>query len=119
MEKMQPNIRPVITVRAANEKIFFGPGVIMIMEALESSGAMKEACNQTGISYSKAWKILNNVEEQVGYPVVVRQHGGQNGGGCRVTDEGRALMERYRKAETAIKEYSEQVFSEIFEVECE
>ena len=108
-------IKPVITVRAARNKVFWGPGVMMILEALEATGSMKDACKQTGISYSKAWKILNRAEEQLGVPVIVRQQGGCSGGGSVITEIGRELMERYRQAQKRIDTYSRQVFREIFD----
>jgi len=107
------NIRPVVSVRAAKDGVFFGPGAMMIMEALEAAGAMKDACRDTGISYSKAWRILNEVERQLGYPVVSRQHGGQSGGGCIVTPAGREIMSKFREAEERIHAYSELVFKEL------
>jgi len=113
--KMQTGkMKPVITVRVANEGVFFGPGVMMILEALETHGAMKDACRQTGISYSKAWRILNEVERQLGYPVVSRQHGGSSGGGCMVTPAGQKIMSSYRESEKRIKAYADQVFEELF-----
>ena len=107
------NMRPVVSVRVAKDSVFFGPGVMMIMEALEAAGAMKDACKKTGISYSKAWRILNEVERQLGYPVVSRQHGGPSGGGCMVTPAGREIMSKFREAEKRIHAYSELVFKEL------
>jgi len=107
------NMRPVVSVRVAKDSVFFGPGVMMIMEALEAAGAMKDACKKTGISYSKAWRILNEVERQLGYPVVSRQHGGLSGGGCMVTPAGREIMSKFREAEKRIHAYSELVFKEL------
>ena len=111
---MENKVHSVVTVRVACDQVFMGPGVVMIMEAIESSGSMKEACKLTGISYSKAWRILNQVEQQVGYPVVRRKQGGQRGGGCFVTGAGQKLLDNYKQAERMIKSYSEEVFEKLF-----
>ncbi|MFV0364636.1 MAG: selenium cofactor biosynthesis protein YqeC [Suipraeoptans sp.] len=107
------DILPVITVRAKIDKVFFGPGVMVILEGLEATGSIKESCKQSGISYSKAWKILNTAEKQLGSPLVTRKQGGKSGGGCRITREGYMLMKRYRAAEVKIKEYAKDVFKEV------
>ncbi|MGO5053074.1 winged helix-turn-helix domain-containing protein [Lachnospiraceae bacterium LCP25S3_G4] len=107
--------QPVVTVRMSKDKVFFGPGVMMILKALEATGSMKEACRISGLSYSKAWKILNTAEEQLGHALVERQHGGKSGGGCVVTNEGKVLMREYLRAEKRIKEYAKEVFKEVWE----
>lgn len=108
------NITPVVTVRAAGEKVFLGPGVRMILKALMQTESMKEACKRTGISYSKAWRILNTVEEQTGVMVVVRTQGGKKGGGCRLTAAGKELLGCFEEAEKRISAYADEVFREVF-----
>ena len=109
------HLKPYISVRMGWEEIFWGPGVMMILEALEATGSMKEACKQCGLSYSKAWKILNRAEEQLGFPVIIRQQGGSSGGGSMITDLGRKLMQKYSEAQKRIVTYSEQVFADVFD----
>ncbi|MEG0720653.1 MAG: LysR family transcriptional regulator [Lachnospiraceae bacterium] len=109
-----PEFDPVITVRIAKEKVFFGPGVMLILKALKETGSVKEASRLSGISYSKAWKIINMAEEQLGYAIVERQQGGKCGGGCVVTNKGKLLMKQYRVAEKQIQTYAKQVFREIW-----
>lgn len=114
MKERNSKITPVITVRAAKEKVFFGPGVQLILEVLAQTGSMKEACARTGISYSKAWKILNTAEAQLGYSLVLRSHGGANKGGCLITEEGQRILAAYLQAHERICRYSEEVFEEVF-----
>lgn len=112
MEKKK--ISPVVTVRVARNEVFFGPGVVLILDALKETGSMKRACQVSGISYSKAWGILRKAEEQLGCPVVIRKHGGADGGGCEVTEMGEDLMRKYRLATKEINHFSNEVFSRIF-----
>lgn len=102
--------RPVITVRMAGDNVFFGPGVAMLLKELISTGTMKDACRISKLSYSKAWKILNTAEKELGFPLVQRLHGGKNGGGCIVTEQGKELMSVYSEVDRQIKEYAQKLF---------
>ena len=76
---------------------------------------MKEACGRMGMSYSKGWKITGRAEQELGYPLILRSHGGRTGGSCSVTQEGLSLIRRYRALEEKVKEYASGIFKDIFE----
>ena len=78
----------------ADEK-FFGPGVCELLERIQATGSVRLACAQMGLSYSKAWHILNVLEKEAGFQVVIRKKGGAGGGETKLTDEGCALLKQY------------------------
>ena len=92
-----------------------GPGVAELLELVEETGSMKEACGRMGMSYSKGWKITGRAEQELGYPLILRSHGGRTGGSCTVTQEGLSLIRRYRALEEKVKEYASGIFKDIFE----
>ncbi len=92
-----------------------GPGVAELLELVEETGSMKEACRRMGMSYSKGWKITGRAEQELGYPLILRSHGGRTGGSCSVTQEGLSLIRRYRALEEKVKEYASGIFKDIFE----
>ena len=92
-----------------------GPGVAELLELVEETGSMKEACGRMGMSYSKGWKITGRAEQELGYPLILRSHGGRTGGSCSVTQEGLSLIRRYRALEEKVKEYASGIFKDIFE----
>ena len=92
-----------------------GPGVAELLELVEETGSMKEACGRMGMSYSKGWKISGRAEQELGYPLILRSHGGRTGGSCSVTQEGLSLIRRYRALEEKVKEYASGIFKDIFE----
>lgn len=92
-----------------------GPGVAELLELVEETGSMKEACRRMGMSYSKGWKITGRAEQELGYPLIFRSHGGRTGGSCSVTQEGLSLIRRYRALEEKVKEYASGIFKDIFE----
>lgn len=105
---------PIVTVRVKKDKVFFGPGVYMILKELTNTSNMKEACSICGISYSKAWKIMNNAKKELGYDLITRNQGGKHGGACYVTEKGLLWMLQYEKVSNDIERYAQKVFIDTF-----
>ena len=101
-------------VRLAKEDIFFGPGKAMLMEYIEKTGSMQEACLEMGLSYSKGAKMIKMAEKQLGYRLLERRIGGSGGGGSRLTEEGRDLLRKYRQLTRRVQEDADRAFEEIF-----
>ena len=51
-------------VRLAKDDIFFGPGKARLMEYIEKTGSMQEACTKMDLSYSKAAKMMKKAENE-------------------------------------------------------
>lgn len=82
------------TVLTADDR-FLGPGVVQLLDAVEASGSVKNACVQMGLSYTKGWRLIHTLEGALGYPCVVRQQGGLGGGRASLTPQCRALLARF------------------------
>lgn len=102
--------RPVMKLRIAREEAFLGPGSWQLLSLVESTGSVRIASTLMGISYSKAWKILNNLEEQAGFPVLVRKKGGPGGGESHLTEDGKALMAWFERLESLCNQAVNTVF---------
>lgn len=107
-------MRPLIKVRIANQTPFFGPGTVTLLRQIERLGSVREACEKTGISYSKGWKMIRNAEEGLGYQIVERQPGGKNGGMAAVTNKGMQLIELFELYEKKVEQAAEEMFQDIF-----
>ena len=105
---------PVIKVKIYNEDLVFVPGLTMLMSRIEQTGSMKEACAMMGMSYSKGWKIVNRAEQELHYDLIVRRHGGDRGGKCTLTEEGKSLLTRYENMNEDIRAYTKKRFREYF-----
>ena len=79
---------------AADEK-FMGPGSFELLGYVRETGSVRLACERMGLSYSKAWHILNTLEKEAGFAVVSRKKGGSGGGETHLTEEGASLLRRY------------------------
>ena len=72
------------------------------------------ACQCMHMSYSKGWSMINEVERQLGYPVLIRSQGGSNGGGSSLTEQGQNLLQAYQSMERDIRTYSQKAFEKYF-----
>ncbi|MDL2253097.1 LysR family transcriptional regulator [Ruminococcaceae bacterium OttesenSCG-928-I18] len=88
-------VRPTMKLALRHEEAFFGPGPYRLLRLIEQTGSLRMACTQMGLSYSKGWKTVENIEKQFGYKVLFRTRGGQEHGRSELTKNGRWLLEKY------------------------
>lgn len=82
---------------------FFGPGMAQLLEMIDLTGSIAAASQSMHMSYTKAWKMLNQVEKKLGEKVVVRVNGGLEGGGTHLTGRGKYLLYAYRDMQRELK----------------
>ncbi len=107
-------MRPELKVRLSRERPFFGPGVVTLLKQIDTLGSVREACEKTGISYSKAWTIIHTCEEELGYPIVLRYPGGRNGGAASVSEKGLELIRLYEEFSQRVNAAALDLYNEIF-----
>lgn len=90
----QPSIRILFGAACS-----LGPGKIALLEAISRTGSISGAAREMGMSYRRAWLLVEAMNKGFTQPVVTAATGGKRGGGAVVTDFGLALLERYRKIE--------------------
>ncbi len=91
---------PGLTLRVlgkANPAI--GPGKAELIERIAQSGSISAAARAMGMSYRRAWLLVDALNEDFSEQVVVTVAGGRRGGGASVTSFGRALTVRFRTME--------------------
>jgi len=74
---------------------------VALLRAVADQGSLNAAADALGRSYSRAHSRLGDLEEALG-PLVDRERGGPDGGGSRLTDEGRALLARFDRLAAAL-----------------
>lgn len=84
-----------------------GPGKIDLLEAVGRCGSITAAAKDQGMSYRRAWLLIDEMNQAFRKPVVGTMTGGAAGGGTDLTDIGRQVIEIYRDiqrlAESAVK----------------
>jgi molybdate transport system regulatory protein len=76
-----------------------GPGKIRLLEAIRDTGSITKAGITLGMSYRRAWLLVDDMNHCFREPVVVAQAGGSRGGGAALMPFGRRLIEQYRAIE--------------------
>jgi molybdate transport system regulatory protein len=87
---------------------FFGPGPYELLGRIAEVGSLHVAAATMGMSYRKAWVIVDRINRVMGRPVVVSQKGGMHGGGSTLSPEALELMERYQKLASAFAGFLDQ-----------
>ena len=78
-----------------------GPGKVRLMELVGETGSISAAGRAMGMSYRRAWLLVQALNQMFQLPVVATRSGGVEGGGANLTPFGTALVERYRTMERA------------------
>ena len=107
-------LRPVVSVSLMREGLLLDQRAALLLHLVASDGTMKEACERLGISYSKGWGLLRQLEETLGFPLLQRQPGGEYGGSSRLTLQGQRLLGRYEAYAQAVQEFAGQAFARFF-----
>jgi molybdate transport system regulatory protein len=76
-----------------------GPGKIRLLEAIEKTGSISQAGRKLGMSYRRAWLLVDDMNNCFRDAVIEAQPGGAHGGGATLTPFGQMLVERYRAIE--------------------
>src|SRR5262247_4437791 len=80
---------------------YLGPGKITLMELISKHGSISAAGKEMGMSYRRAWLLVDEINHIFREPLVETQMGGSGGGGARLTNLGRDVVGRYRAIEGA------------------
>ena len=91
-----------------------GKDLISLLSAVDSTGSLNKACARLGFAYSRAWKMLGKAEQTLGYPVIERRVGGNDGGGSRLTAAARELVEQYQRVSTKTKQSASRILAKEF-----
>lgn len=76
-----------------------GPGKVALLEAVGRCGSITAAAKDQGMSYRRAWLLLDELNRALAEPVVASSFGGVGGGGARLTPTGLAIIDLYRRIE--------------------
>jgi molybdate transport system regulatory protein len=88
--------RPRWRIRRRNE-IALGPGKADLLAAVESAGSISGAARALGMSYRRAWLLVETMNRCFRRPLVSTSRWRR--GGASLTAEGREVLALYRRAE--------------------
>ena len=76
-----------------------GPGKAKLVSLIADTGSISAAARRMGVSYRRAWQLVEALNKSFDQPVVMTAVGGKRGGGAVVTDFGKRLVARYHGME--------------------
>jgi molybdate transport repressor ModE-like protein len=103
-------LHPDVQVSIGRERPFFDARLKLLLFLLSDTGHMKTACQLMALSIGKGWKMVNDLEAELGYPVVERRQGGNQGGSTRLTEEGKRFLLATQRYEEAMIRYARRQF---------
>jgi molybdate transport system regulatory protein len=96
-------VRPRIRVLCGTE-IALGPGKVALLEAIHACGSLTAAARSLGMSYMRAWKLVQTMNACFREPLVTTQRGGKAHGSAMLTRTGERVLALYRGMEEASRE---------------
>lgn len=91
---------PAVRVRLLyGAEIPLGPGKADLLEAIIATGSISAAARRMGMSYRRAWLLVDTMNRCFDEPLVTAATGGSGGGRAQVTELGSAILKRYRGME--------------------
>jgi len=83
----------------SGDDIAVGPGKVDLLEAIDATGSISAAARSLGMSYRRAWLLIDTMNRCFRQPVIDAEAGGPRGGGARLTPLGQRIALHYRSAE--------------------
>lgn len=106
--------RPRLTIRIEmNSGTLLGPGKADLLQAIEETGSIAAAGRRMGMSYKRAWYLIDTLNGYFREPLVVSVKGGKAGGGASLTETGKAVLAAYREAERKAHAAAESAFASL------
>ena len=81
------------------DDIAIGPGKVDLLEAIGETGSITAAAKRLGMSYRRAWLLIDTMNRCFKNPIVEAEAGGRSGGGTHLTQTGRDAVRLYRAIE--------------------
>ncbi len=104
MARQPPSENALLSLRIDLPHGRIGPGKVALLEAVEREGSISAAGRALGMSYKRAWDLVDATNTLLGVPAVIASTGGARGGGAVLTEAGRALVADYRAIEEAARQ---------------
>ncbi len=78
---------------------WLGPGKAELMEGIADTGSISAAARRMGMSYKRAWTLVETLNAMFPEPLIQSARGGPDHGGAVLTGPGQRVLGLYRRAE--------------------
>ena len=97
----------VLKLRILFDHAMFGPGKAELLSRIAELGSISAAGRQMGMSYKRAWMLVEEMNAAFRDALVESSRGGAGGGGARVTETGLTVLGLYRSVEESAAQAAE------------
>lgn len=105
-------IRPRFRVICGKD-IALGPGKVELLAEIKETGSIVKAAKRLGMSYMRAWTLIQTMERCFKLPLITTERGGATGGGAALTPAGLKALALYYRMEAASLEATKELRKEI------
>jgi molybdate transport system substrate-binding protein len=92
-----------------------GKGRLELLEEIDRWGSISGAARQMGMSYRRAWLLLQDINNSAGEPLAEAAVGGTHGGGARLTPRGRAAVSVFRELQRQVLQKAASVLPRLID----
>ena len=93
-------LRPRLRVMCGRE-IALGPGRIDLLELVGKTGSLRAAAEKMGMSYMRAWTLVQDLNRDPEKPMIEMARGGNSGGTATLTKFGKKVLTLYQGMDAA------------------
>jgi len=98
-----------------NDGKAFGDGPYELLKRVDETHSLHRAAKEMGMAYSKAWRLIQTLEERLGFALLEKKTGGLFGGGSQVTPKGKVLMNHYKGFRKDAEKGLEKIYRKHFD----
>lgn len=112
------NINPpshyLLKLQIFNTSPHFGKGILSLMLLIKEGHSIRSASQKMNMAYSKAWRLIQVAENDLGYPLISKKKGGSTRAGSELSPEGEWLLAQFMEFESAVQRSADELFRQYF-----
>ncbi|MBQ9067745.1 MAG: LysR family transcriptional regulator [Eggerthellaceae bacterium] len=109
VKQLKPHIKLTIENPKSGEGAAFGPGIAALCQGVRDTGSLNASAKQMHMAYSKAWRVIRETEEALGFSLLDRD----GAHGSTLTKNGAKLLDAYQKLQADIQKRAEDTYKKL------